>query len=125
MEIIIDNFILFFHVLFLIVALVVPFTNSNYFLMMYIITIPFIMIHWICQDNTCMITLVEKQIRGSQNECITCKLIEPIYDFPKNYKKYGLVIYGVTIVLLLVAISKLSYKWYNGNIKSLGDLFKI
>ena len=126
---IIDNLILFLHIIFIIIAIVIPFTNSNYFLMMYAITIPFILMHWICQDNTCMVTLVEKYLRKKYNydneDCITCKLIEPVYDFPKKYTKYNTLIYLIAGILLSLAIFKLSYKYYNGYIKNVKDLFVI
>lgn len=122
-----DGIILFIHVVFLIMALIIPFSNSNYFLMMYFITVPFILVHWIYQDNTCMITLVEKYFRKKYNDsnCITCQIIEPIYDFPQTYKKYNTLIYGTVCVLMLIVISKLSYKYYSGGITKIKDLFVI
>ena len=126
----IDNFVLFLHIIFIILAIVIPFTNSNYFLMIYSITVPFIFVHWICQDNTCMITVVEKYLRKqylgeTDEDCISCKLIEPVYDFPKIWSNYRTLIYVVTCGLLTVAISKLGLKYYRGDITKFSNLFAI
>jgi len=91
------------------------------------------MLHWILNDNTCVLTLIEKKIRTHINggiqvndmECFTCQLINPIYDFRSNYDDYSTLIYLLTILLWLISISKLFYKYCNGNIKTLLDLFII
>jgi hypothetical protein len=121
--------ILLFHIFVIIMALIIPFSNSNYLLMMYIITIPVVLMHWIFKDNTCMISLVEKKIRktyGSNiDDCVTCKLIEPIYDFSKNNEKYSNYIYIITIIIYFVAVFRMFYKYKIGTITKFSDLFKL
>ena len=51
------------HIIIIILVLTIPFTNSNYLLCLYIITIPFIILHWILNDNTCCLTIAEKYFR--------------------------------------------------------------
>ena len=84
-------------------------------------------IHWVCNDNTCVLTTVEKHLRKELNDapedCITCKLIEPVYDFKKNYNNYSVIIYVVTILLWLISVWKLYGKYNSGNIKKINDLF--
>ncbi|AYV76916.1 MAG: hypothetical protein Barrevirus3_36, partial [Barrevirus sp.] len=112
----------------------IPFTNMNYFLMLHAIFLPFIMLHWVCNDNTCVLTVIEKSLRkkiyGENNKdvedsCITCKLIEPVYDFRKNYATFSTIIYTITIILWLISVSKLAYKYNVGEISSYEDLFTI
>lgn len=109
----------------------IPFTNMNYFLMLHAIFIPFVMLHWICNDNTCILTVVEKNLKKKiygkvdKDECITCQLIEPVYDFRKNYAKFTVIIYAITISLWLISIGKLGYKYKIGDISEFSDLFKI
>ena len=110
---------------------VTPFTNSNYFLLLHAIFVPFLILHWICNDNTCILTIIERKLRKEiygkvdEDECITCKLIEPVYDFRKNYKTFTILIYAITILLFLISSGKLYYKYSIGEIRNFRDLFVI
>lgn len=129
--------ITFAHVLFVIFVTTTPLTNSNYFLLLHAIVIPFLMVHWIFNDNTCVLTIIERKLRKEINkkngvidesvedDCITCRLIEPIYDFKKNYKTFSSIIYFITISLWLTSVIKLVCKYKYGQILTWKDLFKI
>lgn len=118
------------HILLVLFVVLTPFIGSNYFLLLHAIFVPFMMIHWICNDNTCILTVIEKKIRKSihgdkykQDDCITCKLIEPVYDFRKNYKTFSVIIYSLTTLLWVISAGKLYCKYKSGQIKSIVDLF--
>ncbi|MBA42470.1 MAG: hypothetical protein CMF62_00485 [Magnetococcales bacterium] len=88
------------------------------------------MLHWVLNDNTCFLTTVERKLRkkmtGAKNvddDCVTCKLIEPIWDFRKNYETFTNFIYIITISLWLTSSCKLCYKYYTGQIKHIIELF--
>lgn len=112
-------------------AVATPFTNSNYLLFVHSIFIPFLILHWICNDNTCVLTIVERKLRkeiygeNAEDDCITCKLIEPVYDFRKNYDEFTKIIYAITITLWLVSVCKLYYKYDHKIITNFKDLFVI
>ena len=119
--------ITFIHILFVLFIILTPLSNSNYFLLLHAIMVPFIIFHWICNDNTCILTLIERKLRkeitGKDDEdCITCQLIEPIYDFKKNNQSLSTFIYCTTISLWLISALKLYYKYHTGSITSLRDL---
>lgn len=124
------NIILFIHICVVLFVIVVPFMNSNYLLLMHSIIVPFIILHWIVNDNTCALSLIEKQIRKKmnngisvdENDCFTCRIINPIYDFKSNYEQFSKFIYFITTVLWLISSSKLYTKYKNGQIKSIYDL---
>src|SRR4029079_13391473 len=107
------------HVIFVIFVVVTPFVNSNYFLFVHAIFIPFLLLHWVCNDNTCILTIVERKLRKElgqnydENDCITCRLIEPVYDFRKNYKTFSIIIYTITILLWLISVGKLFWNYRN------------
>jgi hypothetical protein len=118
------------HIIFVLFVIVIPFTSSNYLLFAHAIFVPFLLFHWIINDNTCALTYIERKLRQEisgkdyvDDECITCKLIEPIYDFRKNYETFTVIIYTITIGLWLLSIGKLCYGYKTGTIKSFKDLF--
>lgn len=88
-------------------------------------------LHWLMNNNTCALTIFEKFLRKKlnndydENNCFTCKLIEPVYDFKNNYETFSKIIYLGTIILWLIALGKLYYKWRTGLIKSWSDLVKL
>ena len=126
--------IMVIHVLFLLFLFIVPFTNSNYLLLIHVIIAPFIMIHWLLNDNTCALTMMEKYVRqqmyGSDasvkdEDCFTCRIIDPIYKFTDNYSSNSWIPYAILTILWLISLSKLIYKFRVGEITSFYDLAKM
>lgn len=118
------------HACFLTGVILIPFSNSNYLLLIYIIIMPFIMLHWILNNNNCSLTLLERELRKkiygkySKADCLTCRLIEPVYDFLKNNQKFSILIYLITLLLLFMAIFKLGYKYKTCRINNWLDLLR-
>lgn len=133
MKEIILQLIRFIHYIFVLFIIGAPFIGSNYILLLHAIIVPFMMIHWICNNNTCALTIVERTLRKQINknkvdkdieeDCITCKMIEPIYDFNKNYKAFSVGIYLITIGLFLISSGRLLYRYEKGSINNFSDLF--
>ena len=120
------------HLIIVLFIIITPFTNSNYLLLLYVITVPFIILHWVMNNNTCSLTVAEKYIRQktygvilNDDECFTYNLIAPIYDFNKNYETFSNFIYIATFSLLSLASYKLYKKIYNGEIKTIEDFSKL
>ena len=120
----------FFHILIILFVIIAPFLDINFLLVLHFIIIPFIEIHWILNDNRCGLTLIEKKIRikiygevsEENSECLTCKLIEPIYDFKANNQSMAHFIYFITSLLWMITGIKLFFKYKNGEIRSFQDL---
>lgn len=125
------NFITIVHVFIIFFIIITPFTNINYLLTLHVLIVPFIMFHWILNNNTCCLTLAEKQIRKklklstNKEECFTCQLIEPIYDFNNDKGEFSIFIYTITIILWFISVSKLYNKYKTGEINSYFDFLKI
>lgn len=122
--------ITFIHICFIIFVVASPLSGSNYFMLLHTMFIPFLVMHWVLNDNTCAITLVERFIRKktgketySEDDCITCKLIEPVYNFRNDYKSHTKFIYTVTGVLWLISASRLWCKYESGEISKWQHLF--
>jgi hypothetical protein len=127
---IISSAINLFHLLIVLAVIIIPFTNSPYFLLLHSVFVPFLILHWVTNNNTCVLTTTEKFFRGvktkeEEAECFTCKLINPMFDFTKDYKKFSRMTYIVTIGLWLLSTSKLTYKIKTGSIKNIRDLTRI
>ena len=97
-------------------------------MVLHIIVVPFIMLHWLLNNNTCCLTVAEKYIRektvGTQvnsEDCFTYKLIAPIYDFNKEHETFSSFIYVITIGVWLISVYNISNKICNGEIKKIED----
>jgi len=119
-----------FHILIIIFVVFIPLTNSPYLLLFHTIFVPFLILHWATNNNTCVLTTTEKFFRDvktkeDEEECFTCQLISPMFDFKKNYEKFSKFIYISTITLWLISFLKLIIKYKNGEIQNIQQLFTI
>lgn len=119
------------HIIFILFMLLSPLMDSNYFLLLHAICVPFMVLHWICNDNTCILTVIEKKLRKevygmtSDEDCITCRMIEPVYDFKNNHKLHSRIIYIITFILWIISAGKLYCKWKRGDIRDVRGLLEI
>lgn len=117
------------HSLIVVFCLLTPFFGNNYFLFLHAILIPLIVFHWLVNQSTCSLTITErimrKQLFGSSDsdDCISCKAIQPIYDFVMNNKSQKIPIYSIIIGLWGITIARLIYKYQTGEITKLTDIF--
>jgi len=120
------------HLIVIIFVLAAPFSNSNYLMLLHIIVIPFIILHWLLNNNTCCLTVAEKYIREKntgtsikENDCFTYQLVAPIYDFNKDHQSFSSFIYILSISLWSVSVYNISNKICSNQINSINDLCKI
>jgi hypothetical protein len=120
------------HVLVILFVVCTPFSNCNYLLVMHLIIIPFIILHWVLNNNSCSLTAMEKFVKDkttghetNKEDCFSYKLIAPIYDFNKNNKDFSNFAYILTIGLWLMTVFTLFKKVNNGEINSFIDIYKI
>ena len=123
------------HLAFIFFVIGNPFlTDVNALLLLHIVIVPFMMGHWITDNNMCTLTMIEKYIRyqiygPSANDkldnCFMCRLIEPVYDFDKNLDQFQKVLYGFTTLLWLYSIYKLYLNIKIGKLRSYDDLFLV
>ena len=114
-----DNLLLFFiniiHIAVILFVVLTPFTNNVLLLLLYLIVIPFIMLHWLVNNDTCAITIMEKVIRSqmkggahvNDQECISYKIIGPVYNFMNDYVDYSTWVWSVTLILWCITLYKL------------------
>jgi hypothetical protein len=115
------------HIIIVLFVILTPFTKSNYLLFMHSFILPFIMLHWVSNNDICALTALEKHIRKKLSEnntdldCFTCRIINPVFNFDKKYEnKFN---YTVMIVLWIITLYKLHRKYKNKEIRNFYDLF--
>lgn len=128
MNILILNIILIIHILVVLFVTTVPFCDNNYFLFLHSMFIPLIIFHWIVNKNTCILSTIEKQLRQriyndyTEDNCFTCKIISPIYNFKFNHAQHTILPYVGILVLWLISVTKLYKKIKSGEITNFSDV---
>jgi hypothetical protein len=119
------------HILIVLFIVVTPFLNTNWYLLCHVIIVPFIMLHWATNNNTCALTIAEYYLREiitgkpvERQQCFMSRLIDPVYDFNKNNKDISIFLYIFSTALFGLSLSKLIMKRRSGEIKTWWDLFK-
>lgn len=117
------------HFLVVLFVVITPFFGNNYTLLVHSIIVPFMILHWVYNDDSCFLTTVElslrKKIYGKpvdKNDCLTCRIMSPIYNVTEQHEEYATSIYIITLLLWSISISKLIMKYKGGEIKGISDL---
>lgn len=80
------NIIFLLHALLFIASIVVPFTNNRTLLEFYSLIIPFLMFHWITNDDNCSLTQMEVFLTGKEKEgTFFGKLLSPVYNMSNEH----------------------------------------
>jgi hypothetical protein len=125
------HFIILIHLIFVLFVVITPFIGSNYFLILHFVVVPFVVAHWVINDNNCALTVMEKYIRyqiygikPDPNDCFMHKLVAPVYDFKKNNNDLSNWIYIITIFLWLFTVFRLYSNYRDGKLCKLSDLLE-
>lgn len=85
-------FIKIIHAVLIIYIVATPFTNSEWWLTLHAIMMPGLIIHWITNNNTCSLTLLESQLTGqSMDNTFIGQIAYPFFKV-NNYMIYTIVI---------------------------------
>jgi hypothetical protein len=96
------------HLLFALFIILTPFFGNEYFLSLHFLFIPLMLAHWATNQSTCVLTEVEKFVRGSKvdEDTFFGKIIGPVYKF-KTQREENLFVWTAAITLWLVTLVKL------------------
>ena len=99
---IVANIISFLQLLVIIFVTITPFViDSPFGLLYYCLMIFFLGLHWVTNDDTCVLTIIESKLRGKKStETFMGKLISPVY------KITSIEIHILTAILFLYALYK-------------------
>jgi len=90
------------HTAFTLWVLATPFFGSREMLRLHLIVIPFLVLHWITNSDTCALTIAEQMLRGvDKDDSIFHAIVSPVYILPddglKRAKWYAaILLWGVT-----------------------------
>jgi len=117
------------HILVILFVLMAPFTSNNTLLFLHLIIIPLIVFHWRINDNTCILTKMEKHInkishdiKPSKKDSFLYQFISPIYDFKGNYENYTTFLYSSMFILWTISFYNFNLNIISGKVNSFDDL---
>ncbi len=93
-------------VAFLAFMIAAPFGSSRQALVLHALVTPFLWVHWALNDDTCFLTLVEKRLRGLQDnsDSFMHRLVSPIYNIrDADVRAWS---WAASVALWLVTLSR-------------------
>jgi hypothetical protein len=95
------------HIVLVIFVCVGPFVNDLHLLLLYLMVVPFIYLHWVTNNDTCALTLMECKLRGIEpGKSFIHSLVSPVYKFNEQHE--STFVWLATFALWLVAV----YRYY-------------
>ena len=82
------NIIFFIHLIILIVGILIPLLGNNIQLRAYSIALVIVFFHWMMNDDTCALTMLESKLTGKEtSKTFTGRIISPIFKLDDNEAK--------------------------------------
>lgn len=100
------------HVLLILFVIIVPFIpNVEWtFLVLHISTVMSLLVHWLMNNDSCFLTLVETKMRGVESsESFIHSIVSPVYKISDTDTKE--LVSNITPLLGLVSLMRLSKNW--------------
>lgn len=92
------------HILFIAWMVYAPFSKNETMLVFHAIVSPFLMLHWILSDDGCILTHIEKHIRGLEHtsQSFIHSIVAPIYVIDDTTLKP--IVFATTIGLWMITL---------------------
>ena len=101
------NLVFVLHIAFVLWFLWAPFSGNESMIVLHALMFPFIAFHWILNQDTCALTLLERSLRGvSSEESFFHNLVSPIYKIEDSHMR--VIAWVVGIGLWSVSVYKIS-----------------
>jgi hypothetical protein len=99
---ILGDIILFIHLFILIFVLVIPFSGNQPLLLLNFALLMAIAFHWIMNDTTCALTLLEKVVRGETDDKRTFfgRVMGPVYSFGSEKLTTQIILFILIMITL-------------------------
>ena len=98
------------HIIFILWMIWAPFSKHDESLVMHAIVAPFLMIHWMTGNSQCALTLLEKHLRGLEDDTQSFihSIVAPVYVISDESLKTW--VFASTIVLWFISLSRINVK---------------
>ena len=94
------------HILVILYVLMGPFIQEPLNMFLYLLIIPFLVLHWVFNNNSCALTIMEAKMRNIPlDQGFIYRVITPIFKI--NHLKLSTAIYMVTIFLWIWVVIKM------------------
>lgn len=108
-------FIFLIHIGVVLFILFMPYVNNVCLLFLYVVISSGILVHWIGNNDICILTEIEKKLNKTisakeQDKYFLEQIISPIYTFPHMHEKLHYISYVILIFGLSLSLSKLIYR---------------
>lgn len=105
---IVANILFILHIFIFLFVVVTPFTNYDILILLNMVFMMGIFLHWIVNNNICALTVLEKKLRGKENdeETFFGKLFGHVYTFGKDEKISWVILIGLILFSLLKVIKR-------------------
>ena len=95
------------HAAFVAFMVLAPFTHNKSVLVLHLVVTPVLWLHWLLNDDTCALTLLERHVRGVDvSESFMHAIVSPIYKV--RDVDLRVLSWIASIVLWLITLSKVS-----------------
>lgn len=96
------------HWAFILFMLWAPFSSSRTALVLHLLVTPFLWVHWLLNDDTCALTLLEKKMRGLSDDgsSFFYALVSPVYKVRDGDMRVACWV--ASVALWLVTLSRVS-----------------
>ena len=96
------------HMAFVAFMVLAPFSDDDEFVTLHFLGTPFLWLHWALNDDTCALTLLEKNLRGirADNKSFFHSLVSPVYKIRDEHVR--VLAWGASVVLWFVSASKVA-----------------
>lgn len=86
-----------------------PFLGNRYALVLHAVITPFLWLHWILNDDTCVLTLLEKHLRGLEHDdhSFFYNLVSPVYKVKDGDVRTACWV--ASVLLWLVTLTKVGW----------------
>ena len=83
-----------------------PFSSNRTALVLHLVLTPFLWLHWLLNDDTCALTMLEKKVRGLEDDSKSFfyALVSPVYKV-RDQQVRGLA-WVLSVALWLVTLSR-------------------
>ena len=84
-----------------------PFSGSDTMLVMHALLVPFLWLHWLINDDTCALTLLESWLRGvDARSSFFHRLVSPVFKLHAEHTDYAA--WGGTALVWCVSLARLA-----------------